>query len=57
MELEHAAIWTHQIESLRDFYERYFGAAANEKYTSEKGEKGRFESYFLTLIRVRGWNL
>lgn len=37
------------MEALKDFYVRYFGAAPNEKYVSEKEFKGRFESYFLTF--------
>ena len=49
MKLEHVAVWTHRLEPLKDFYIRYFGAAANEKYTSDKEFKGRFESYFLTF--------
>lgn len=49
MKLEHVAIWTHQLESLKDFYARYFGAVSNDKYVSEKEFKGRFESYFLSF--------
>ncbi|HEX4851614.1 MAG TPA: VOC family protein [Puia sp.] len=44
MTLEHAAIWTNQLEVLKDYYVRYFGAIPNNKYTNlSKG----FESYFL----------
>lgn len=49
IKLEHAAIWTHRLESLKDFYIRYFGAVPNDKYTSDKEFKGLFESYFLTF--------
>ncbi|MCL1983452.1 MAG: VOC family protein [Clostridiales bacterium] len=49
MKLEHIAIWTNRLETLKNFYVRYFGAASNEKYISEKEFKGRFESYFLTF--------
>lgn len=49
MKLEHIAIWTHQLENLKDFYVRHFGAVPNEKYVSEKEFKGLFESYFLTF--------
>ena len=46
MKVEHIAIWTKDIEGLRQFYEKYFDASANEKYTnSEKG----FSSYFLSF--------
>jgi lactoylglutathione lyase len=34
MRIDHLAIWTHNLEGLRDFYETYFGAAAGEKYTN-----------------------
>lgn len=49
MVLEHVAIWTTQLEELRDFYIHYFGATPNEKYISDKEFKGRFESYFLSF--------
>ena len=49
MKLEHAAIWTHRLESLKDFYVLYFGAIPNDRYVSEKEFKGRFESYFLSF--------
>jgi lactoylglutathione lyase len=44
MTLEHAAIWTRQLETLRDFYVRYFNGLSNEKYVNPS--KG-FESYFI----------
>jgi lactoylglutathione lyase len=46
MILEHVAIWTDNLEVLRDYYMKYFNAASNEKYTNE--QKG-FESYFLSF--------
>ena len=46
MILEHVAIWTDKLEELKDFYIKYFGATANEKY---KNEQNQFESYFLTF--------
>jgi lactoylglutathione lyase len=46
MILEHVAIWTNQLEVLKDYYQKYFGGVANDKYTNEK--KG-FHSYFLTF--------
>lgn len=49
MKLEHVAIWTHKLEELKEFYERYFGAVPNDKYVSEKEFNGRFESYFLSF--------
>jgi lactoylglutathione lyase len=44
MTLEHAAIWTRQLETLREFYEQYFNGVSNKKYVNPV--KG-FESYFL----------
>lgn len=46
MKIAHVAIWTKDLERLRAYYQRYFGAMANEKYINAK--KG-FESYFLTF--------
>lgn len=46
MTLEHVAIWTDQLEALKDFYVKFFHAVANEKYTNEKKQ---FHSYFLTF--------
>ncbi len=46
MKLEHVAIWTNNIERLKEFYAEYFNGVANEKYLNE--EKG-FESYFLSF--------
>lgn len=46
MTLEHVAIWTHNLEALRQYYETYFGAQANAKYTNPQK---RFESYFLSF--------
>lgn len=44
MRLEHAAIWTRDLEGLKQFYERYLGARAGDRYVnSAKG----FCSYFL----------
>jgi lactoylglutathione lyase len=44
MKLEHIALWTRQLEILKDFYVRYFNGQANEKYVN--ASKG-FESYFI----------
>lgn len=46
MHIEHIAIWTHQLEALKTFYETYFAAHANQKYTNPNTH---FESYFLTF--------
>jgi lactoylglutathione lyase len=49
MILEHVAIWTSQLEKMKDFYVKYFGAVPNEKYVSDKEFKAHFESYFLSF--------
>jgi lactoylglutathione lyase len=46
MHIEHIAIWTHQLEALKTFYETYFAERANQKYTNPKTN---FESYFLSF--------
>ena len=49
MKLEHVAIWTHQLECLKDFYAHYFGGIPNDKYVSENKSNIGFESYFLSF--------
>lgn len=44
MYIEHIAIWTRDLEGLKQFYETYFGAVAGEKYINPTKQ---FESYFL----------
>ena len=44
MRIEHVAVWTHDLEGLRAFYERWFGGKAGERY--ERPETG-YASYFL----------
>ena len=46
MHIEHVAIWTRDLERLREFYERWFDARAGERY--ENAANG-FASYFLEL--------
>lgn len=46
MRIEHVAIWSKDIETLKQFYESHFGATPNKKYTNRTGE---FESYFLSF--------
>ncbi len=46
MTIDHVALWTDDLERLKDFYIKYFGATANEKYYNIKTN---FESYFLTF--------
>ena len=44
MKIEHIAIWTQNLERLKDFYMTYFEARANQKYINPANG---FESYFL----------
>lgn len=46
MRIEHIAIWTNDLERLKDFYVRYFNANCGEKYFNPKKN---FSSYFLTF--------
>jgi len=45
MRVEHIALWTHDIDRLRAFYESYFGAQAGPFYRSRT--RTAFTSYFL----------
>jgi lactoylglutathione lyase len=45
-EIEHAALWTPDLERARAFYEHYFDATAGEKYVNPEKD---FSSYFLTF--------
>ena len=46
MTLEHVAIWTDDLERLKDYYCRYFGGTANNRYINATKN---FSSYFLTF--------
>ncbi len=46
MHIEHVAIWTHDLERLRYFYETYFAGQSNAKYVNPRKQ---FESYFITF--------
>ncbi len=46
MRIDHVALWTHDLEASRQFYERYFGGIAGEKYSSVRRP---FASYFITF--------
>lgn len=44
--IEHVAIWTENLEQLADFYGKYFGAIAGDKYVNPtKGFESRFLSF------------
>lgn len=44
MNIHHIAIWTNDLEQLRNFYMTYFECSCNAKY---RNESKQFESYFL----------
>ena len=46
MRIEHIAIWTSDLERMRDFYQTYFNMKCGDKYENIK--KG-FSSYFLSF--------
>lgn len=46
MKIEHLALWTNNLETLKAFYIRFFGASSNEKYYNPRKE---FSSYFLSF--------
>lgn len=46
MRIKHIAIWTPNLEGLRNFYIHYFDASSNEKYYNHSKE---FSSYFLSF--------
>lgn len=46
MKIEHIAMWSKNIETLKSFYEKYFNAQSNDKYTNPGKQ---FSSYFLNF--------
>ena len=44
--LEHVAIWTRNLEGMKDFYCSYFDGKAGAKYQSKSEFHANFESYF-----------
>ena len=47
MRIEHIAMWVADLEKMKLFYETYFSATSNGKYTNPS--KG-FSSYFLSFL-------
>lgn len=46
MKIDHIAMYVNDLESTKQFFERYFGAVTNNLYHNEKTD---FRSYFLTF--------
>lgn len=47
MKIEHVAIYTKDLDGMRAFFEKYFGAVSNWLYHNKK--KTSFKSYFLII--------
>lgn len=46
MRIEHLAIWTQNLDKVKDFYIKYFKMECGEKY---RNSKNNFSSYFLSF--------
>ena len=46
MKIEHLAIWVKDLEKMKDFYTRHFGATAGDLYINTTK---KFSSYFLSF--------
>jgi len=46
MRIEHIAFWVKDLERMKEFYQKYFGAVSNEKYHNPLKH---FQSYFLSF--------
>ncbi len=46
MKIDHIAMYVHDLEGVKQFFERYFNAVANNLYHNQKTG---FRSYFLTF--------
>jgi len=46
MTIEHIAIWTNDLEKLKDYYVKFFNGKSNQKY---RNSKTLFESYFVSF--------
>jgi lactoylglutathione lyase len=46
MVIDHVAIWTTQLEVMKDYYVRYFNGIVNKKYLNKENE---YESYFVSF--------
>jgi len=46
IQIDHVAIWVHDLEAMKDFYECYFNGDAGKKYRNEFKD---YESYFVSL--------
>jgi len=49
MKLEHIALWTQNLEEMKNFYTEFFNGKPGPKYESEHEFSSLFQSYFLTF--------
>ena len=49
MKIHHIAIWTFQLEEMKEFYTRYFNGSSNEKYKDSN-------LISFTSMKERIWN-
>jgi lactoylglutathione lyase len=46
MHIDHIAIWTNDLERMKNFYAKFFGCKTSDRYDNTKKQ---FSSYFLTF--------
>jgi len=46
MHIDHIAIWTNDLEGMKEFYSRHFGCKVSERYENPRKQ---FSSYFLSF--------
>ncbi len=46
MMIDHIAIWTNNLEKMKEFYCKYFNGTSNKKYMNKEKQ---FESYFISF--------
>ena len=52
MRIEHVAMYVEDLEKTKEFFIKYFDAAAGEQYYNPKTE---FQSYFLSFWMEQDW--
>jgi lactoylglutathione lyase len=52
MHIDHMAIWTNQLEAMRDFYETYFEARRSNKYHNPASGLKTYFLYFSSGARL-----
>jgi catechol 2,3-dioxygenase-like lactoylglutathione lyase family enzyme/quercetin dioxygenase-like cupin family protein len=47
--MEHAGLWTHRLEEMKEFYVRWFGGTVNDMYEAKRPDGTVFRSYFVSF--------